>query len=143
ETLEETTAQTVTAQRSAASLLGVFGVLALLLAAVGIYGVAAHSVSIRTREIGIRMSLGARAADVLTLFVRETLVLAGVGALIGLGAGVAASQVLTTFLFGLTATDGLSFAAGTVVIGVVAALASYLPARRASRIAPLEALRHD
>jgi predicted permease len=143
ETLEDTIRQVVDKQRAAASLLGVFGAITLLLAAIGIYGVASHAVSIRTREIGIRMSLGARAADVLGMFVRETLRLAVIGVGIGLAASAAVSQVLASFLFGLGATDAVTFATAAAVIGVVAMMASYLPARRAARVDPLRALRHD
>ena len=124
-------------------MLGVFGAITLFLAAIGIYGVAAHAVSLRTREIGIRMSLGARAADVLWMFVRETLTLAIIGVAIGLAISAVGSQVLTSFLFGLRSTDSVTFAAAATVLCLVAAVASYIPARRATRVNPVQALRHD
>lgn len=143
QTLEDNIRQVVDKQRAAASLLGVFGAVTLLLAAIGIYGVASHAVSLRTREIGIRMSLGARAADVLRMFVRETLTLAIVGVVVGLALSAAASQLLASFLFGLRPTDAMTFAGAAAVICLVAVAASYIPARRAARVDPLRALRHD
>jgi predicted permease len=143
ETLEGTIRQVVDKQRAAASLLGVFGAITLLLAAIGMYGVASHAVSLRTREIGIRMSLGARAADVLRMFARETLALAVIGVVIGLAVSAAASRLLASFLFGLGANDAMTFASAAAVIGLVAVMASYVPARRAARVDPLRALRHD
>ena len=141
--LEDNIRQVVDKQRAVASLLGVFGAITLFLAAIGIYGVAAHAVSLRTREIGIRMSLGARAADVLWMFVRETLTLAIIGVAIGLAMSAVGSQVLTSFLFGLRSTDGLTFAAAATLLCLVAMAASYVPARRATRVNPVQALRHD
>jgi ABC-type antimicrobial peptide transport system permease subunit len=140
-TFERALSDAAGAQRAASSMLGVFGVLALVLAAVGMFSVTAHGVALRTREIGIRMSLGARAGDVRALFVREGMVrtLAGVGA--GLAGSLAISKVLGGFLFGLAATDVLTFASGALVLCAVAATASYIPARRASRVDPMEALR--
>jgi len=142
-TLEGTIRQVVDKQRAAASLLGVFGAITLLLAAIGIYGVASHAISLRTREIGIRMSLGARRADVLGMFVREMLTLAVIGVGIGLVVSAAASRLFASFLFGLAATDAMTFAGAAAVIGLVALMASYVPARRATRVDPLRALRHD
>lgn len=141
--LEDMIRQVVDTQRAAASLIGVFGTIALVLAAIGIYGVASHAVSLRTREIGIRMSLGARAADVLRMFVRETFTLAAIGVCLGLALSAAASQLLTGFLYGLSPTDAMTFAGAAAVICAVAVSASYLPARRAARVDPLRALRHD
>jgi putative ABC transport system permease protein len=143
ETYEQSLARVVDKQRAASSMLGVFGALALLLASIGMYGVTAHGVSLRTREIGIRMSLGARAGDVLALFVREGLALSLVGVVIGLAASAAASKLLAEFLFGLSATDSLTFVAGATVLCAVAAIASFLPARRAAHVDPMVALRYD
>ena len=143
QTLEDSIRRTVNLQRAAASLLGVFGALALILASIGVYGVVTHSVSMRTREVGIRMSLGARAADVFRMFVRESLSFAFIGVVIGLGISAATSRLLTSFLFGLAATDGITFIGGSMVLCVVAIVATYLPARRAARIDPLVALRHE
>ncbi|HYT73149.1 MAG TPA: ABC transporter permease [Vicinamibacterales bacterium] len=143
QTLDETIRHSVNLQRAVAALLGVFGGLTLLLAAVGIYGVAAHSVSQRTREVGIRMSLGARAADVFRMVVRESLSLSIIGVAIGLGISAAVSRVLTAFLFGLTPTDTLTFIGGSAILCLVAVVASYVPAHRAAHMDPLVALRHD
>jgi putative ABC transport system permease protein len=143
QTLEDGVRQAVSLQRAAASLFGVLGGLALLLAAIGVYGVAAHSVSLRTREVGIRMSLGARATDVFRMFVRENLSLSLIGVAIGLGISAAVSKLLTTFLFGLTATDAMTFIGGAAILCLVAVVATYLPARRAARVDPTVALRHQ
>jgi predicted permease len=142
-TYAELLRQRVDKQEAASGALGVFGMLALLLAALGLYGVTAHGVAARTREIGIRMSLGARRANVLRLFVREGVGLSLVGIAIGLALSAAVSKLLAGFLFGLTATDGLTFASGAVVLCFVAALASYLPARRAAKVDPMVALRTE
>jgi predicted permease len=142
-TMEHTIEASVTAQRAAAALLGVLGTLALGLAALGLYGVLAQSVGARTREIGIRMSLGARSADVVRWFVRDGLVLTLVGAAIGIVMSVAVSRVLGSLLFGLSATDGMTFAYACVVLSIVAFVASLIPARRAARIGPIEALRAE
>jgi predicted permease len=143
QTLEATTRQVVDRQRAAASLLGVFGTIAVLLAAVGIYGVAAHTVSLRIREIGIRMALGARAANVLWMFVRETVKITVIGVVLGLTLSAAASQALTAFLFDLRPTDAVTFGAAATIVSLVATVASYVPARRAARVDPLRALRQD
>jgi putative ABC transport system permease protein len=124
-------------------MLAVFGVLALALAALGMFSVTAHGVAQRTREIGIRMSLGASAPDVLTLFVREGLGRCAIGVVAGLAVSAALSKVLSSFLFGLAATDVLTFATGAAILLSVAAFASYLPARRAARLDPMIALRHE
>lgn len=143
ETLSQSIAAVVDKQRAAASLLGVFGLIALLLAASGMYGVTAHGVRLRTREIGIRMALGSRAADVMRLFVSEGLRLSMVGVGVGLLASAAISRLLSTFLYGLAPTDALTFALGAVVLCVVALIANYVPARRAASVDPLVALRND
>jgi putative ABC transport system permease protein len=143
ETLDERIRHTVNLQRAAASLFGVLGGLTLVLATIGVYGVAAHSVSLRTREVGIRMSLGARASDVFRMFVRESLSLSLIGVAIGLAISTAASKLLTTFLFGLTPTDAMTFVGGSTILCLVGVIASYLPARRAAGVDPLVALRDD
>src|SRR5205814_8503829 len=115
QTLEDILRKAVRLRRATASLFAVFGGLTLLLACMGIYGVSAHSVSLRTREVGIRMALGARAADVLRMFVRESLSLSLIGVTIGLAISVAVSRLLTTFLFGLTPTDAVTFIGASAV----------------------------
>jgi putative ABC transport system permease protein len=143
QTMEERIRRTVRLRRAVVSLLGVLGALTLLLASVGIYGVAAHSVSMRTREVGIRMSLGARASDVLRMIVRENLSLSLFGVAIGLGISAAGATMLASYLFGMTAVDPATFAGGGVVLSLVSLVASYLPARRAAHLDPLLALRRE
>lgn len=124
-------------------LLGVFAGLALLLAAVGIYGVMAYSVSQRTHEIGLRMALGASGAGVATMVLKEAalVALAGVGA--GLAASFALTRLLASLLFGVRPVEPATFAGGAALLLAVALAASYLPARRAMRVDPIVALRHE
>jgi putative ABC transport system permease protein len=143
QTVDQRIRETVKLRRAAASLVGVLGGLTLLLAAVGIYAVAAHSASVRTREVGIRMSLGARAVDVCRMFVLESLSLTLAGVVIGLGLSAAVSHLLTAFLFGLTPTDAATLAGATMMVCAVSMVASYIPARRAAHLDPLLALRHE
>jgi ABC-type antimicrobial peptide transport system permease subunit len=110
---------------------------------VGIYGVIAYAVSQRTREIGIRMALGAEPAKLKQMFVRHGLLLAGTGAVIGLGAAAGMTRMMSSLLFGVKALDPLTYAAVAGMLIAAAALASYVPARRATRIDPLEALRAE
>jgi putative ABC transport system permease protein len=142
-TLEQNIGRSLDVQRGATSLLGMCGVLALLLAALGVYGVTAHAVSLRTREIGMRMALGAQSPQVLGMFVGEGLRFSAVGMAIGIALSVAAAGILESFLFGLHATDAITVAAVALLLCVVATLASYLPARRAAVKDPLHALRHE
>jgi ABC-type antimicrobial peptide transport system permease subunit len=143
QTLQEVVGHATRLRRAGASFLTMFGGIALMLTAVGMYAVAAHAVSIRTREVGIRMAFGARSDDVSRMFVGEGLSVALIGVLIGLGISAAASRMLTTFLFGLAGTDAATFVGGSVLVIAVVILASYVPARRASRIDPLVALRYE
>jgi putative ABC transport system permease protein len=143
QTLPSLIANGAETRQAAAAMLGVFGFIALFLASLGMYGVAAQAVSLRVREIGIRMSLGARAHDVVSLFVREGVRRSVVGVVIGLGISLAVSRLLSGFLFGVGAADIPTFAAGAFVLCTVAALACYVPARRASRVDPLVALRSE
>ena len=135
--LEASTAQ----QRFRTFLLGSFAAIALLLSGIGIFGVMAYAVSLRTREIGVRMALGARPVDVLALIVAESMALASLGVLLGLAGAYAVTRVLNRLLFEVRSTDPLTFAAVTILLCSVALLASYVPARRAMRVDPMAALR--
>ena len=124
-------------------LLGAFAGLAVVLALVGIYGVMSYTVAQRTREIGIRMALGAAHGRVLALVVTQGLRLAGLGLAIGVGFALALSGVLRSLLFGVTATDPLTYAAVAAALGAIALCACWLPARRAARVDPVVALRAE
>jgi putative ABC transport system permease protein len=123
--------------------LAIAGAMALVLGIVGIYGVIAYAVSQRTREIGIRMALGAQPAGLQRMFVRHGLTLACTGAAVGLGAAAGLTRLMATLLFGIHAFDPLTYAAVAAVLIAAAVLASYIPARRATRIDPVEALRAE
>jgi predicted permease len=124
-------------------VLGIAGVMALVLGLIGIYGVIAFAVSQRTREIGIRLALGAQTREVRNMFVRHGLVLCAVGIAIGLGAAVGLTRLMTAVLFGVAPIDGLTFAAVPVALLAAAALSCYIPARRASTVDPVEAMRTE
>jgi putative ABC transport system permease protein len=143
QTMSERIDGQLAADRMIAVLLSVFGGGALLLAAIGIYGVMGYAVAQRTHEIGIRLALGAEQRDILRLIVGQGMVLIAIGAGIGLAITLAATQVLKSLLFGVSATDPLTFASVIVVLVGVALLACYLPARRATKVDPLEALRYE
>jgi predicted permease len=133
----------LTQERLVATLASVFGLLALLLACIGLYGVMAYDVARRTHEIGIRMALGASARRVVQLVLRETLWLVGIGIVIGLGATWAATRWVASLLFGLQPHDPLTIGLAVLVLLAVAAVAGYLPARRATRVDPLVALKYE
>jgi putative ABC transport system permease protein len=143
QTFERVIAESVAPPRFRFVLVGLFAGLALLLAVVGLYGVVAHSVSQRTREIGIRIALGSGRATILNLVLREALFVAGLGVVIGGLASLAATRVLTTFLYGVTASDGFTLAAVGIVLLAAAGLASVVPARAAASIDPVVALRSE
>jgi ABC-type antimicrobial peptide transport system permease subunit len=130
-------------ERLLATLSSVFGCLATLLAALGLYGVMAFMVTRRTREIGIRMALGAGQRDVVWMVLRETLVLAGIGVAIGLAGAYALTRLVQAQLFGVEPTDLLTMAAASLGIAAVTALAGFIPARRATGIDPMNALRWE
>jgi len=141
--MSEFVADAVSAPRFNTILLGGFAALALLLAAVGIFGVISYGVASRTQEIGIRRALGANTGSVMTLVVGQGMRLAGIGIAIGCAGALALTRLMETLLFGVTPGDPLTFAAVAGLLIAVALTASYIPARRASRIAPMEALRHE
>jgi putative ABC transport system permease protein len=142
-TMDERVAVTLETRRFAVVLLGIFGGLALLLAALGLYGVLAFAVSQRTHEIGIHMAMGAQARDVLGMVIKQgmSLVLFGVG--LGLAGAFAATRLMQSLLFGVTATDPLTFACVALLLAVVGFVACYIPARRATKVDPMVALRYE
>jgi putative ABC transport system permease protein len=127
--------------RNYATLLSIFGGGSILLSFIGLFGIMAHAVSQRTNEIGIRVALGASSRAVLSLIGREGFVLVGIGMALGVAAALALTRVLSRFLWGISATDPLTFVMVLLAMGVVATIACYLPARRALRIDPIIALR--
>jgi len=135
--------ETFARQRFSATLLSGFSLVALTLAAIGIYGVLAYSVTERTREIGVRMALGANPARVVGMVLGSGARVVAVGTAAGLAGAFALTGLLKTLLFGVTAHDTATFAAAPLVLATVAAIAAYAPARRASRVAPAEALRAE
>ena len=142
-TFDQYLARSIATPRFTAILLGAFAALALLLAGFGLYGVMAYSVAQRSREIGIRIALGAQAADVRSLVVSQAVRLGAAGLTIGVAGALAVTRVLDSLLFGVTASDPLTFAAVSAALVGVLVLAAYLPARRATRVDPIEALRAD
>jgi putative ABC transport system permease protein len=130
-------------QRFSMFLLGVFALIALILAAIGVYGVMAYSVSQRTHEIGVRIALGARPDAILRLVIRQALILAAMGIAIGLVGAFALTRVMSSLLFGVSATDLLTFVITSLLLGSIALMASYIPARRAAKVDPIAALQHE
>jgi ABC-type antimicrobial peptide transport system permease subunit len=143
QSFEEVIHETFARPREMAWLVGAFAGLALILSAVGVYGVMAYLASARTREIGIRVALGARRSDVLGLVLRQILVLTALGIVSGLAGAAGVTRYLEGMLFGLTPLDPTTFIAVALVFASVATLASYLPARRATKVDPLIALRYE
>ena len=142
-TMEARLSASVAAPRFYALLLGLFALMALLLAAIGIYGVLSYNVSQRHREIGVRMALGAAGRDILSLVLGQGLTLAVVGVAIGVAGAFATTRFLRTLLFGITVTDPVTYAGITVLLTGVALLACWIPARRAIRVDPMTALRYE
>jgi len=142
-TLRGYLAQVTAGQRFAMQLLGLFAALAAALAAIGLYGTIAYTVSQRDREFGVRMALGARPQDLLSLVVREGVTLAALGIGIGIAASLALSRVLSSLLYGVSTADPLTYATIVPAVGALALLASYVPALRASRISPARVLRSE
>ena len=142
-TMEQRISESVAPRRFNMFLLGLFAALALILAAIGIYGIMAFSVGQRTHEIGIRMALGARSGDVLTLVLRHGLGLALIGISVGLLIAFVTTRVMSTLLFDVSATDPVTFIGEALLLAFVAVVACYIPARRATKVDPLLALRYE
>src|SRR5678815_5089438 len=140
-TMDLVVSESITQPRFNLFLLGLFGALALLLSAAGIYGVTAYTVSQRTHELGIRLALGAQVGDVLRMILRQGLTVIVIGLVVGLAAAFALLRLMRSLLFGVSATDPLTFVAITIVLLFVALIACYIPARRATKVDPLVALR--
>jgi predicted permease len=143
ETMQQYMEEPLFPSNTAASLLGAFGLLALALSATGLYGVMSYTVSQRTHEIGIRLALGAKPRDVLRLVVGQGMSLVLIGVIIGLAGALALTQLLSSLLYGIKPTDPTTFVAVAIVLVIVALAACYIPARRAMRVDPMVALRHE
>ena len=142
-TLDEQVARSITNQRLVAQLSAFFGLLAVFLSCIGIYGVMSYVVNKRTNEIGIRMALGARRSNMLWMMLREILTLVSIGVVIGLPVTLAGDRLVSKMLFGLRPSDPVTLVSATVILLIVAAIAGYLPARRASLMDPMVALRYE
>jgi predicted permease len=142
-TMTQVAAESVSRRKFAMQVVGLFGILALLLAGVGIYGVIAYSVSQRTREIGIRVALGASRGAILRWVLKQGMVLTMAGVVVGLIGAVALTRLLRSLLFGVGPTDIVTYGVLAAVLTVVALIACYVPARRATKVDPLVALRYE
>jgi putative ABC transport system permease protein len=142
-TMDEVISQTYGTIRFPMVLLWIFSALALALSGVGLFGVMSYTVSRRTHEIGIRIALGAGRAEVLRLVLREGLGVTAIGVFLGVTGALALSRVMAGYVYGVTATDPVTFIAASLLLGAVALLASYIPAQRASTVDPIVALRYE
>jgi putative ABC transport system permease protein len=142
-TIEASLTENVAAPRFRTLLLGIFAGLAVCLAMAGVYGVMSYVVGQRANEIGLRVALGASPADVLRMVLRQSLTLTAAGIVLGLAGAAAVTQLLSSMLFGVKATDPLTYALVVAMLIAVALLASYVPARRAMRVDPMVALRYE
>jgi putative ABC transport system permease protein len=141
--MEEVRSAAVAMRQFNMTLLSVFAALALLLAAIGIYGLIAYSVTQRTHEIGIRIALGAKRGDVVRLLLGQGMVLAGLGIGMGIAGSLGLTRLLEGYLYRVQPTDPIALSSTALLLGAVAMLASYIPARRATKADPLIALRHE
>jgi putative ABC transport system permease protein len=141
--LEKRIGVTLAQPRFNMMLLGTFAGVAMILAAIGIYGVIAYNVAQRTKEIGIRMALGAQKIDMLSLILRQSLVVVGIGLVVGLIGSLITTRLMASLLFGVSSTDFVTYAIVLALLATAALIASYLPARRAMNVDPVEALRYE
>jgi putative ABC transport system permease protein len=141
--MEHILSESLSRQRFSMLLLGIFAVVALVLASIGLYGVISYSVTQRTHEIGIRMALGASVSDILKLVVGQGMLLVFIGLGVGLGASLLMTRVMSSLLFNVSTTDPLAFGGISLLLAFVALLACYIPARRATRVDPMVALRYE
>jgi putative ABC transport system permease protein len=143
QTMNDRLSEVLAQPRFQTLLLTLFGVVTLILVSAGIYGVVSYSVAQRTHEIGVRMALGAQKADVLILVLQRGMALTGVGVMIGLLVALALTRLLKSLLFGVSASDPITYLLASIVLAAVSLLACYLPARRATEVDPMVALRHE
>jgi ABC-type antimicrobial peptide transport system permease subunit len=143
QTMDEIISSSIAGRRFSMILLGSFALLALLLSSMGIYGVVSYLVGQQTREIGIRIALGAQRGDVMRLVLGDGVKMALTGVAVGLAAAVGLTRLMTSVLFGVSATDPLTFGGVALLLALVALAAAYIPARRATRVDPLVALRYE
>jgi putative ABC transport system permease protein len=141
--MQQAVADSTAQRRVMVVVSALFGALALLLAALGLYGVMAYTVTLRTREIGVRMALGAQQAHIMRLVIGNGMVLALVGVAVGLAGAFALTQLMASLLFNVTPTDAATFTAVPALLIIVALLACFIPARRATKVDPLVALRYE
>jgi ABC-type antimicrobial peptide transport system permease subunit len=142
-TMAQQVRENLSLDRLISTLSTAFAVLATLLAAIGLYGVLAYTVAQRTREIGVRIALGANAGRVRALVLRQVGVMVAIGSVVGIAAALGLGRAASSLLFGLSAHDPLTIGSATLVLGLVAAGAGWIPARRAARVEPMRALRYE
>jgi ABC-type antimicrobial peptide transport system permease subunit len=142
-TLDQYMASSVAEPKFSALLLGLFAGLALILSCIGLYGVMSYVVAQRTRELGIRMALGAQTRDVLKLVIRQGIGLTLLGSAIGVAGAVALTRMMKSWLFGVSPTDPLTFAVAALLLTIVALLSCWIPARRATKVDPITSLRSE
>ncbi|MGC1482771.1 MAG: FtsX-like permease family protein, partial [Candidatus Acidiferrum sp.] len=142
-TMQERLYDSLARQRFSSTMLGAFAAFALFLAAIGLYGVMSHLVTQGTHDIGVLVALGARPGNIVSLVVRQGMLLAGIGIVVGLAAAAALTRVMASLLFGVSATDALTFAAVPALLAVVAFAATAIPAWRATRVDAMVALREE